>query len=76
MRVPVLSSVSSQGKVLDVVTINVIVQSQENANACLCKNRMDRLKLNVIVGDIFDGLCQPFRHQTFLDGKMRKLNDT
>jgi hypothetical protein len=48
MRGQVLSSVSSQRESLDVVTVNAIVELEENAKACLCKDRMRRLKMDVI----------------------------
>ena len=75
MRVPILSSVSSQREVLDVVTVNMIVQSKEHTKACLCKNRMRGLESNVITRDTPDGLRKPVRRQEFLDGKMRKLDN-
>src|SRR5216684_6543115 len=74
MRGPVLSSVLGQREVLDAVTVNTIVQSEENTKACLCKNRMRSLKSNVIPRDISHGLRKPVRCQEFLDRKMRKLD--
>src|SRR5713101_3979149 len=55
MTGPVLSSVLSQRKVFDVVLVNVIVQSEENTNACLCNNRMRGFEFNVIARDICRG---------------------
>src|ERR1700755_2092375 len=75
MRRPVLSHVSSQREALDVVAVNAIIESEEGAKTCLCKNRMRSLESNVITRDISDGLYEPVRRQEFLDGKMRKLND-
>ena len=75
MRGPILSSVSSQREVLDIVTVNTIVQSEEDAKACLYENRMRCLESNVISRDISDGLRQSVRRQEFLDGEMRKLDD-
>ena len=72
---PVLSSVSSQREVLYLVTVHTIVQSEEDAKACLCKNRMSSLKSNVIPRDISDGLGKPVCRQKFFDGEVRKLDD-
>jgi hypothetical protein len=47
VRGPVLSSVSSEWESLDIVT--AIVELEENAETCLCKDRMRRLELNVIM---------------------------
>ena len=75
MRGPVLSSVSSQRELVDIVTVNAIVQSEEDAKTCLCKDRMRGLESNVIVRDISDGFRKSVRRQEFLDGEMRKLDD-
>ena len=75
MTGPVLSSISSQWEVLDVVTVNAIVQSEKDTKACLCKDRMRSLELNVILRDISDGFRKPSRCQEFLDGEVRKLGD-
>src|SRR6266403_971994 len=75
MRGPVLSSVLSQREALDAVTVNPIVQSEENTKTCLRKNRMRSLEANVIARDISDGFHKPLFCQEFLDRKMRKLND-
>src|ERR1700679_826738 len=72
---PVLSSVWSQRKVFDVVSVNVIVQSEKNTDACLCKNRMCGLEFNVIGRDVSHGLSKSVRRQEFPDGEMRELND-
>src|SRR5258708_2115831 len=66
MRGPVLSSVSSQREVLDVVAVTAIVQSEENVKACLCKDRMRGLESNVIARDVSDGLRKPVCRQKFL----------
>jgi hypothetical protein len=61
----VLSSAEQRIESKDVVTVNAIVQSQSE--------EMGSVKPNVIMRDISDR--KPIRHQKFLDGKMRKLND-
>src|SRR5229473_533516 len=74
MRGPVLSRVSDQREGIDVVTVNALVQSEENPEACFCKNRMRCLKLNVIARDISCGLRKPVRRQELLDREVRKLD--
>ena len=37
-----------QWEVFDVVTVNAIVQSKENAEACLCKDRVCGFESNMI----------------------------
>src|SRR5713226_5643964 len=76
MRLPVPTSIERQWEVLDLVTVNVIVQSEDGAKACLCKDRMGSLKLNMIVRDISNGSRKSFLHQEFFDGEMRKLDDS
>jgi hypothetical protein len=60
---PVLSRVSSQWEALDAVKVNAIVQSKEDAEACLCKNSMRSFESNVMTGDISDGLRRPVHRQ-------------
>src|ERR1700733_10177712 len=76
MRRPVLSSISSQWEALDADKVNAIVQLEEDAKACLCKNRMRSFESNVITRDISDGFRKPVCRQKFLDGKMRELTDS
>src|SRR5260370_15403979 len=76
MRLPVPTSIERQWEVLDLVTVNVIAQSEDGAEACLCKDRMGSLKLNMIVRDISNGSRKSIRHQGFFDGEMRKLHDS
>ena len=75
MRRPVLSRVESQREALDAFTVNVIVQSEEDTKACLCKNRMRSFESNVKSRDIPHRFRESVRRQKFLDREMRKLND-
>ena len=48
---PVSGSIFGEGEVRVLLTIDAIIQLEENSEACLRKNRVRRLKFNVIVRD-------------------------
>jgi hypothetical protein len=48
-------------RLLDVVTVNTIVQSEEDAEACFHKNRMRSFESNMIARDVSDGLHKAVR---------------
>src|SRR5216683_5806641 len=73
---PVLGGVFSQREVLDVVTINAIVQFEEDSKTCLSENSMSSLEWNVIPRDFFSARPRKsVRSQKFFDREVSKLND-
>jgi hypothetical protein len=49
---PVSGSVFDKGNVTDIILVNVIIQTEENAQAGLGEDRVCRLEDDVIPGDI------------------------
>ena len=75
MGVPVPSGVAKQREVLEHVKI-IGSELEEGAKAGSYKNRMSGIESNVIARRVSDGFHEPLCSQKFLDGKMRKLNNS
>jgi len=56
---PVSGGIYREGEVLDLVSVDAIVQAEENPKACLRKNCVRGLGLDVIVRDLSARLREP-----------------
>jgi hypothetical protein len=60
---------------LDAALFNAIVRPEQNAHASLRKNRMRRLKIDMITRDVSTRGSEPIRGQELFDREVRELHN-
>jgi hypothetical protein len=70
---PVLSGIRGEGKLSYGISVDFIVEVEEDAEARVCKDSMCRLGENVIVWKTFFGRRESLRYQVLLDREVSEL---
>jgi len=70
---PVSGSILSEGNATYGISVDFVVELEEDAEVSVHKESMGRFGENVIERKTFFGFCESLRCQKFLDRKMREL---
>jgi hypothetical protein len=73
---PVPSRIRGEGEVSYGISVDIVVEVKEDAEANVCKDGMCGFGANVIVGKTFFSRRESPRCQVLLDREMRKLYDS
>src|SRR5229473_6749143 len=71
---PVSSGIRRKGKVAHGISVDFVIELEEDAEAGVCKNGMRRFGENVIVGKTFFACRESLGCQVLLDREMRELD--
>jgi hypothetical protein len=71
---PVSGRIWGEGRVTYGISVDFVIELEEDTEAGVCKDGMRRFGGNVIAGKTFFGRRESFRCQVLLDGEMRELN--
>jgi len=71
---PVSGGIQCEGKVTYGISVDFVIELEEDTEAGVCKGGMGRFGENVIVRKTFFSRRESLRCQVLLDGEMRELN--
>jgi hypothetical protein len=67
---PVSGGIRHEGEVTYAISVDFVIESEEDTEAGVCKDGMRRFREYVIVGKMFFSHRESLRGQVFLDGEM------
>jgi hypothetical protein len=70
---PVPSSIQGEGKVSNGISVDFVIELEEDTEASVRKDRMRSFGKSVIVGKTFLSRRESLRSQELLDGEVREL---
>jgi hypothetical protein len=70
MVYPVSRGIQSEGKVMDGISVDFVIELKEDTEASVCKDDMRRFGKDMVVRESFFGRRESFRCQELLDGEM------
>jgi hypothetical protein len=70
---PVSGGIRSERNATYGISVDFVIELEEDDEASVCKESMGRFGENVVERKTFFGICESLRCQEFLDRKMREL---